>query len=228
MNAEFDLSRDDYRESLERSISFAGKKHEFYLRAKVQHLLRVLRSGLGDVESLRLLDVGCGIGLVDAMLRDRVAFLAGVDESADCVATARRENPGVLYHTGDGKHLPFEEGQFDAVFAMNVLHHVDPLERDAFLLEMARVCRTGGRVIVFDHNPYNPLTRLVVRRCSFDQNAVLLSRGELLRRFRTAGLTPVDRRFILIFPSDQKAVSWAEIALGQLPLGAQYYVVGSK
>ena len=78
------------------------------------------------------------------------------------------------------------------------------------------------------HNPYNPLTRLVVRRCSFDQNAVLLSRGELARCFRAAGLTPVDRRFIMIFPSDQKAVSWAETALGQLPLGAQYYVVGSK
>ncbi len=228
MNAEFDSSQHSYRESLEKSISFAGKKHEFYLRAKVQHLLRVLRRELGDFESLKLLDVGCGIGLADAMLRDQVAFLAGVDASADCVATARRENPGVLYHTADGKHLPFGESRFDAVFAMNVLHHVDPLERDAFLLEMARVCRTGGRVIVFDHNPYNPLTRLVVRRCSFDQNAILLSRGELARRFRTAGLTPVERRFIMIFPSDQKAVSWAETALGQLPFGAQYYVVGSK
>ena len=228
MNAEFDSLRPSYRESVERSIAFAGKKHEFYLRAKVQHLLRVLRRELGHVESLRLLDVGCGIGLADAMLRDRVAFLAGVDESSDCVATARRENPGVLYHTGDGKHLPFEASQFDAVFAMNVLHHVDPLERDAFLLELARVCRTGGRVICFDHNPYNPLTRLVVRRCPFDENVVLLSRGELVRRFRTAGLKVVDTRFILIFPSDQKLVSWAETALGQLPLGAQYYVVGRK
>ena len=89
MTAEFDSSRHSYRESVEKSISFAGKTHEFYLRAKVQHLLRVLRRELGHVESLRLLDVGCGIGLADAMLRDRVALLAGVDQSAGCVAAAR-------------------------------------------------------------------------------------------------------------------------------------------
>lgn len=226
MSAEFDSFQNDYQQSLETAVAFAGKSHEFYLQAKVQHLLRVLSAKLGDVAQLKLLDVGCGIGLADSRLKDRVGFLAGVDESARCVAAARRENPGVLYQTGDGKHLPFDEGQFDAVFAINVLHHVDPSDRDAFLREMVRVCRAGGLVIVFEHNPYNPLTRLVVRRCPFDDGATLVSRGELARRLRNTGVEVVDARFILVFPSDRKLVSWAETALGRLPVGAQYYVAG--
>ena len=148
--------------------------------------------------------------------------------SADSLVSAQREDPGVVYATCDGKHLPFGEGQFDVVFAINVLHHVGTSSREAFLREMTRVCRAGGLVVVFEHNRCNPLTRLVVRLCPFDRNTVLLRRGEVIRLFQKAGLRLDERRFVLIFPSGWKIVSWVETALSQLPLGAQYYVAGRK
>ena len=48
----------------------------------------------------------------------------------------------------------------------------------AFVAELARVVRPGGLVVVFEHNPLNPLTRLVVSRVTFDDGVRLLRSGE--------------------------------------------------
>ncbi len=53
---------------------------------------------------------------------------------------------GVSFVRGDGARLPFPEGAFDAVFALDVLEHVDDEQR--FLSELLRVLRPGGRLIL--------------------------------------------------------------------------------
>ena len=62
--------------------------------------------------------------------------------------------------------------------------------------------RPGGLVAIFEHNPLNPLTRKAVRDCPFDEDAVLLSRGEARRRLAEAGLAEVEAPFIIFFPRE--------------------------
>ena len=140
--------------------------------------------------------------------------------------TAAHENPGVRYELAERGRLPFEERRFDLAFAVCVVQVVPPAERPRFIAELSRVTRPGGLVVVFEHNPYNPLTRLVVRRCEFGEDARMLGMSEADRLLRENGVKLVDRGFLLLFPSRRSRVLAVERALGRLPLGAQYYLAG--
>jgi SAM-dependent methyltransferase len=134
----------------------------------------------------------------------------------------------VRYRTYDGETLPFADESFDLAFAVNVFHHVDPPDRAALAAELARVVRPGGIVAVFEHNPLNPLTRLVVSRCEFDEGVELLSTREVSALLTRAGLQPVERRYILFFPWRAAFLQRLEARLGPVPLGAQHLTAARR
>jgi SAM-dependent methyltransferase len=222
---EFDRYRETYEAAVEDAIGFAGQEHAFYVEAKARRLVELARRRLGP-RPPRALDVGCGVGLTDARLLPHVASLHGVDVSEGMVERASAANPAATYEVYDGRRLPFADGRFDLVFAICVLHHVEPRDRAALAAELARVTRPGGLVAVFEHNPLNPLTRRVVRACAFDEGVELLGRRELERLLRTGGLETTDVEYLLFFPWRGRAFAAAERALRQVPLGAQYVVAG--
>jgi len=221
---DYDRYRDRYGEELERAVAFAGTSHDFFTRAKAEELMRLARLHLGDPARVDAVDVGCGIGLTDRHLASRFRALTGTDVSPGVLETAARENPGVRYELAERGRLPFDDGAFHLAFAVCVVQVVVPEERSRFVAELARVTRPGGLVLVFEHNPYNPLTRLVVHRCEFGEDARMLGMAEAERLFDENGVTTVDRGFLLLFPSRRKRVLALERALRHLPLGAQYYV----
>jgi SAM-dependent methyltransferase len=223
---DYHQNRDRYREDLDRAVSFAGTSHDFFTRAKADELVRLARLHLGDPAQLEALDVGCGIGLTDNHLSGRFRSLTGTDVSHGVLETATRENPGVRYELAERGRLPFEESAFDLAFAVCVVQVVPPAERPQFVAELARVTRHGGLIVVFEHNPYNPLTRLVVRRCEFGEDARMLDMAGAERLLHENGIVAVDRGFLLLFPSRRSRVLAVERAFGRLPLGAQYYLAG--
>jgi SAM-dependent methyltransferase len=172
--------------------------------------------------------VGCGVGLTDAYLAGRLGDVHGVDTSEDAVQRAAERNPAVRYRTYGGGRLPYDDAAFDLAFAICVTHHVPPPERRQFAAELRRVVRPGGLVALFEHNPLNPLTRLAVSRCAFDEDAVLLRAGEAAELLRGAGLRPAERRYIIFVPSNRPRVRAVESALRRLPAGAQYYVAATR
>jgi SAM-dependent methyltransferase len=225
-HTDYDRYRDRYSEDLDHAVSFAGRSHDFFTRAKADELVRLARLHLGDPAELDVADVGCGIGLTDRHLAGRFRSLTGTDVSPGLLHAAARENPGVRYELAKRDRLPFEEDAFDLAFAVCVVQVVPRPERPRFVAELARVTRPGGLVVVFEHNPFNPLTRLVVRRCSFGDDARMLGMAEAERLLQENGVTPVDRGFLLIFPTRRSRVVIVERALRHLPLGAQYYLAG--
>jgi SAM-dependent methyltransferase len=152
--------------------------------------------------------------------------LEGLDVSAGLVEEAARRNPTVRYGTFDGRRTPYEDGAFDLVFAICVLHHVEPAGRLDFVQELVRVTRPGGVVAVFEHNPLNPLTRLVVSRCAFDEGVVLVRRRALEGLLAGRATDAVSSRYILFTP--WKAAWGLERPLGRVPLGAQYVTYATR
>ena len=223
MTADFDPYANRYERLVDRSIGFSGQDQQFFLEAKAARLLDLVRRHVGDPAAVRALDVGCGPGLFDVHL-GAIGTLEGVDPAATLVEEARRRNPRARYEVGDGTRLAFDDGTFDVTFTVCVLHHVPPRDRAAFASELARVTNRGGLVVVFEHNPLNPLTRLAVARCEFDEDAVLLQPREVQGRLAAAGLEHLERQYILFFPWRGRAFAAAERPLGAVPFGAQYYV----
>jgi methionine biosynthesis protein MetW len=106
--------------------------------------LRVVRRGG------RLLDVGCGRGAVASLLSERFDEVHGVDTDAEALATAAERGVAVAQVDLDRERLPFEDGSFDAVVSLDVIEHV--LDPAAFVRELARVLRSGGRVYLATPN----------------------------------------------------------------------------
>ena len=154
--------------------------------------------------------MGCGVGLTHGSL-SRIGQLHGVDVSASSIDRARAANPDVEYSVADAASLPYDDAAFDVSFAVGLLHHVPVDVRDAVVRELVRVSRR--LTVVFEHNPRNPLTRLAVARCEFDDDAIVAS---------------CEQRYILFLPWRGSAVRRAEDVLRHVPLGAQYYVAAVR
>jgi ArsR family transcriptional regulator len=100
-------------------------------------------------------DLGCGTGQISAALAPFVERVIAVDASAAMLAGARSRlaaYPNVEMRQGDLESLPLDDQELDLATMMLVLHHL-PEPRTA-LVELARVLRAGGRVIVVDMLPH--------------------------------------------------------------------------
>lgn len=109
-------------------------------------------AGLAGVEEgQRVLDVGCGTGILTAECLRRGATVAAVDPSEPFVAAVAERHPGVDVRCGVAEQLPFLDGEFDAALAQLVVHFMR--EPVTALREMGRVTRPGGVVAacVWDH-----------------------------------------------------------------------------
>ena len=110
------------------------------------------------LDTLTVLDAGCGTGAYSEAIVDRVGRVEALDMSqgmldkaaaklADAVARDR-----IGFHQGAITELPFGAASFDAVMINQVLHHLDddadyPLHRRV-IGEFARVLRPGGALVV--------------------------------------------------------------------------------
>jgi SAM-dependent methyltransferase len=147
----------------------------------------------------RVLDVGCGPGVLTAVLVERygAARVDAIDPTPGFVEAARDRLPGVDVRLGAAEELPYPDGAFDASFAQLVVHFMnDPV---AGLAEMARVTRPGGCVAacVWDHPGLRgPLTPFWSAVDELDPGGVAEAsagshEGDLVRRFTDAGLEDV-------------------------------------
>ena len=228
MSADFDEIGGSYESLVDESIAFGHQEHAFYTRRKARALVDVATRHLGTPAQLKVLDVGCGVGLTERQLAGAFGELHGVDHANDALVEAARLNPGVEFRHATGDALPYEDAVFDVAFAICVLHHVEVPDRVRVVRDVARVVRPGGLVVVFEHNPRNPLTRVAVSRCEFDEGVKLLGRRAVTRSLRAADLTVVERRYFLFFPFERRWTIPAERALRAVPLGAQHYAVGRR
>jgi SAM-dependent methyltransferase len=99
----------------------------------------------------RLLEVGCGTGLVLARLAPHAASAVGVDLSPGMLARARER--GLDVREGSATALPFEAGSFDVVCSFKVLAHVPDIRRA--LLEVERVLTPSGVAVLEFYNRHS-------------------------------------------------------------------------
>lgn len=227
--AEFDKFADEYLATHRQNIRASGEEPEFFHAYKIADVRELWRATNGTREPARILDFGTGIG--NSLAHFRRSFpssaVVGVDVSSRSLDVARaRQVDGTDLVLFDGVNLPFESGSFDLAFAACVFHHIDHAEHGRLLAEIRRVLNPGGMFVLFEHNPFNPLTVRAVRLCPFDENARLIRGARMRSRFEQAGFAAVALRYRLFFPGPLRALRPLERGMTWLPLGAQYSVLG--
>jgi methionine biosynthesis protein MetW len=109
----------------------------------------------------RVLDVGCGSGVLLALLAGHAGYRAGVELSPTAAAEAAKVADEVVNLPVDGD-LPFQAGDFDVVVCADILEHLP--EPAGTLASLAGYCRPGGAVVISVPNIANWQARLRLAR----------------------------------------------------------------
>lgn len=224
--AEFDSYTDNYEALVDGAVGSKRFGVDFAADVKARYLVKLLRPLVPEGRKLKLLDIGCGVGLIHKYLNLDWLEITGADVSERSVVEARTRHVGNRYVALDGKSLPFNDGEFDAAVTICVMHHVPPAQWNGFVGDARRVVRRGGLFAVFEHNPLNPLTRRIVSNCEFDKDAVLLWPRNLKAMLTKGGFDKVTSKSILTVPPQGTLLSKVDHLAGHLPFGAQYCAWG--
>jgi len=140
---------DDFAAGYER-----GRHHGYHRLVDDLEAQAVLRYGRGA----RVLEAGCGTGLILSRVAPLAKLAVGVDLSRGMLGQARARGLKVVH--GSVTDIPFADASFDVCYSFKVLAHVEAIERA--LAEMARVVRPGGHVLAEFYNPWS--LRYLVKR----------------------------------------------------------------
>jgi ubiquinone/menaquinone biosynthesis C-methylase UbiE len=140
------------------SSSYAGRyerrdaeAHSFRIRAQR------IKELLADCHSGRLLDLGCGPGLMAEHFLSRGFEFFGVDISEGMIAECRSrfgDNDRAHFIVSDAEKLDFADGEFDAVVCMGLFEYLD--DESAVLREIHRVLKPGGVLLASFLNKRSP------------------------------------------------------------------------
>lgn len=216
---EFDRYAGEYDALLGKAIPGALDEDAYFAEYKVAEMAR----RLAGAPTRRILDFGCGAGRSLCYL-DRYfpgAEIWGFDPSPTSLEIAAVRVPRAKL-VSDWTTL--DVNGFAAILAANVFHHIPPGEQLGTLSRCRDALTPDGQLFVFEHNPWNPLTRWVFERCAFDVDARMLTLREMLALAQRAGLGRTCYDYTLFFPRQLSALRPLERMLGWLPLGAQYVV----
>ena len=102
-------------------------------------------------QGMKVLDVGCGTGVHLNLYRNAECDVYGIDNSPSMLDVARKRlGAGADLRLGDIAQLPYDDGQFELVLCMLVLHEMDQLSRMAVIAEMKRVIKPNGHILLID------------------------------------------------------------------------------
>ena len=236
--SEFDNYAESYNDELNHPVrNIIGGEDDIFLKIKAEGFLRHLQyhplKYVTAIDDIRFLDYGCGTG---GFLRNlKMMHFPGKMEGCD-VSEKMIEEAAKLWNSSIplGLHLildnntGFSDNTFDIIAAVCVFHHISPHKRMKVLEEIHRILKPNGRFFLFEHNPINPLTQLIVRQTPLDKNAVLLNKKNVLKSVKTVGFKPLDTAYFLFFPPRITFLRKLEPLLAWLPLGGQFVVVAEK
>ena len=227
MSAEFDRYAPSYSDLLSDPLRdrFSGDSEFFHQRKWVLIRDFLARHRLRP-SSLNWLDVGCGEGDLLKLGGKHFARAAGCDPSSgmirSCGDVEVLEQPSPV-------ELPFAAQTFDFVTAVCVYHHVPGSDRPALTNSIRRVLKPGGVFCMIEHNPWNPVTRLIVSRCAVDRDAELLTSVHAAKVYRAAGFGILETTHFLYLPRPLfRRFGAVENYLKWLPLGGQFAVFGTR
>ena len=127
--------------------SSGGKDYDEISRGiadSIEHCVMRLNPQPGE----RILDLSTGTGWTSRLVARRGASVVGTDIAEDLLEAARAaaeaERLSIEYRVGDAESLPFATGEFDGV--ISTVGVMFASRQEAAAAELARVCRTGGRI----------------------------------------------------------------------------------
>ncbi len=217
----------EYDQMLHRGIKLSGEEKQYFITGRLQDLRRNLP---GNFAPRRILDYGCGMGDTTRKLAEIYpeAQVDGFDPDATAIAYAKDHYVIARLSFYDA-YENLRKYRYDLCYCNGVFHHILPPERIIVLQQIRDVLLPGGVLALFENNPWNPGTRLVMARIPFDRDANAVSAPMAYRLLRQGGFVIQNLcRFLFYFPRGLAFFRSLERFLYRVPLGGQYYILAKK
>lgn len=157
---------------------------------------------LAPLAGKRILDVGCGKGALMRKLAEHGAKPVGADPAATTL-TPLAASPALRIVAAGAEKLPFPNCEFDGAVFLNSFHHVPVELMDAALVEVARVVKSGGKIVIVE--PLAEGTFFAALRPIEDETEIRAAAQAAIARAASAGkLLQSSRRDIIrrdVFPT---------------------------
>lgn len=224
-HAEFDDYADDYDAAMAHALAISGESIDFFAQERIAWLRQYLK----ETSVSAVMDFGCGPGAAIPFLFDILGAksVIAIDPSPRIRAIARRTHSERNVEFASPEDYKPRAG-IDLVFCNGTFHHISPSKRSATVDYIIESLRPGGLFVLSENNPWNPGTRYVMSRCSFDKDAIPLSVSESSRLLRSRGLEILSTDFLFIFPRALRLLRPLEYVLRKFPIGAQYQIICRK
>ena len=232
----FDQVARDYEKIHNRSLP-PGVHSVDFIRQRAASVIRWICEGFAG-KKFCYLDFGCGNGRMLKTLLESDAVkplveqgrlrLFGFDTSAESINEAKSlMGDDRVCLVSDLNHVP-RGVRFDFVISCHVFHHIPPAERAATAATLADRMKPASKLVIWEHNPFNPVTRLLVKMCPFDGDARLLTLNSTKALFGQNAFRFVQRAYVNLFPPGWlrlEGLSAIEKRLQGVPVGAQYWAM---
>ena len=201
-----------------------------YFRRRLERLEN--RMG-GSHPDARLLEIGCGSGVLLQEARWRGWLADAIELSAEMAARARRNNPEAQVFTGDIQALEPQGPPYDAIIALDVLEHV--LQPLAMVENCRELLRPGGLILLQTPNTRSFRARIQGAKWEMldpDQHMNLFSPDALRVLLTTVGFDILEMTTASGTGKERGAAGWVarakESLLGVLYLGSALVVVARR
>ncbi len=218
---------EEYDAMLNQGLKLSGESKDFFMHGRIALMQKHLPAGF---KPKRILDFGCGIGDTTEALSKYYpeAELVGIDTAKDALAfaTKNRSSNRLQYQLVEEFNT---KDSFDLAYVNGVFHHIPLHLRNISAKSVYAALKPNGYFALFENNPWNPGTRMVMSRIPFDRDAITLSYTESKNLLKEAGFTGDNlAKFAFYFPHALAFFRFLEPALESLPLGAQYMILAKK
>lgn len=232
LDKEFDKYADNYTELLDKSVSISGYKSDYFAEYKIREIHAFLSKHDKTGRTLKFLNFGCGTGNSEPFINKYFGHpdICSIDVSEASIQIARERNKdsqNIDFKVFDGLDIPYDSN-FDIIIAAGVFHHIPRKDHETVLSDIRLRLGAEGVLFIFEHNPWNPLTRGVVDSCEMDRSAELLSPSYAGKLLAQCGYAERELNFIIFFPYFLRCLLPVEKLLRKFPLGAQYYYACRK
>jgi ubiquinone/menaquinone biosynthesis C-methylase UbiE len=226
--AEFDKFAADYSNLHKENISITGEDPEFFSEYKIKIMYDIVRKQ--NQMPQRIFDFGCGIGGSIPFFKKyfNLSSVTYGDVSEKSLLVAKGRFPDLGDYCLIKGNIPLKDESQDIIFSACVFHHIEPNDRFFWLKELYRVTNPGGLLVIFEHNPLNPLTVKAVKSCLFDATAQLIYAYNMKRLIESTGWKFARARYSLFFPSFLRFLRPFEKLLRRIPFGGQYFIIAYK
>ena len=222
----FDSYAANYDAIQQESMGVLGRYLNVYAEYKIKQAAKILPR-----HPTSILEFGCGTGRNLPYFRRYFpdAKLEACDVSEQSLAIAKEQGDDVeFFSSASLDALTRRKEKYDLCFLSGVMHHIPITERMAWLEALHACTAFAGCIIIFEHNPYNPMTRRIVSNCPYDADASLIAKSFLAALLKQAGFKLAESAYTLLFPWRLGVLERIESWFGRFPLGGQYYVLAEK